>query len=56
MTKALFRLIVSHTVYVVHAINGDRGLQVILDTTTETFPAIDAEFLQILKSVRKQID
>jgi len=46
----------SHTVYVVHAINRDRGLQIILDTTTETFPTIDAEFLQILKSVRKQID
>jgi hypothetical protein len=46
----------SHTVYVVHAINQDRGLQIILDTTTETFPTIDAEFLQILKSVRKQID
>lgn len=47
---------VSHTVYVVHAINGDSGLQIILDTTTETLPAIDAEFLQILKSLRKQTD
>ncbi len=44
---------VDHTVYVVHAINGDKGLQIILDTTTETFAALEAEFLQILKSIRK---
>lgn len=43
----------NHTVYVVHAINEDKGLQIILDTTTDTFPAIDTEFLQILKSIRK---
>jgi len=35
----------NHTVYVVHAINEDVGLQ--------TFPTIDTEFLQILKSIRK---
>jgi hypothetical protein len=43
----------NHTVYVVHAINGDKGIQIILDTTTETFATIDAEFLQILKSIRR---
>jgi hypothetical protein len=43
-----------HTVYVVHAINGDKGYQVILDTSTETFPAMDAEFLEILKSIQVQ--
>lgn len=43
-----------HTVYVVHAINEDKGLQIILDTTTDTFSTIDTEFLQILKSIRKQ--
>ncbi len=42
---------VNHTVYVVHAINEDKGMQIILDTTTETFPAIDTEFSQILKSI-----
>jgi hypothetical protein len=41
-----------HTVYVVHAINGDKGFQVILDTTTDTFGTIDAEFLAILHSLR----
>jgi len=43
----------NHTVYVVHAKNGDKGIQVILDTTTETFASMDGEFLQILKSFRK---
>jgi hypothetical protein len=43
---------VDHTVYVIHAINGDKGMQLILDTTTETFAALDPEFLQILKSFR----
>jgi hypothetical protein len=42
----------NHTVYVVHAINEDKGLQIIMDTTTDTFPTIDTEFLQILKSIR----
>lgn len=41
-----------HTVYVVHAINEDKGLQIILDTTTDTFSAMDTGFLQILKSIR----
>ena len=43
----------AHTVYVVHAKNGDKGVQIILDTTTETFTVMDPEFLQILKSIRK---
>lgn len=44
---------IDHTVYVVHAINGDKGIQIILDTSTGTFGTMDAEFLQILKSFRK---
>jgi hypothetical protein len=40
-----------HTVYVVHGINGKKGFQIILDTTTETFGAMDAEFLGILQSI-----
>ena len=43
-----------HTVYVVHAIHDDKGVQIILDTTTETLPEIEAEFLQILKSIANQ--
>jgi hypothetical protein len=42
-----------HTVYVIHAINGDKGIQIIMDTTAETFPSIDPEFRKILKSIRK---
>ena len=43
----------THTVYVVHAINGDKGMQIILDTTTQTFASMNGEFLQILKSFKK---
>ena len=43
----------SHTVYVVHAVDKDKGLQIILDATTEVFPELDAEFSQILKSIKK---
>ena len=42
-----------HIVYVVHAINGDKGIQIIMDTTADTFPSIDPEFRKILKSIRK---
>lgn len=44
---------IDHTVYVVHAINGDKGMQIILDTSTETFATLEPEFLQILKSFKK---
>lgn len=50
--KGTYTDALSHTVYVVHAIHEDKGIQIILDTTTETFPAIDNEFLQILKTIR----
>jgi hypothetical protein len=40
-----------HTVYVVHGINGSKGFQIILDTTTQTFAAMGAEFLGILQSI-----
>lgn len=66
MPNSLFRLAIAffalfhtdkynmgHTVYVVHAIDGDKGIQVIMDTTTDTFPSIDPEFRKILKSIRK---
>lgn len=42
-----------HTVYVVHAINDNKGIQIIMDTTTDTFPSIDPEFRKILKSIGK---
>lgn len=44
---------IDHTVFVVHAINNKKGIQIILDTTTSTFPALEDEFLAILKSLRK---
>jgi hypothetical protein len=42
----------AHAVYVIHAINGNKGFQVILHTTTDTFGTVDAEFLAILHSLR----
>jgi hypothetical protein len=50
--KGIYTDALPHTVYVVHAINGDKGFQVILDTTTDTFGTMDAEFLAILHSLR----
>jgi hypothetical protein len=41
---------IRHIVYVVHAINGDKGIQLILNTTAETFPIVDPDFLTVLKS------
>ena len=42
-----------HTIYVVHGINGNKGLQVICDATTNIFDKMEDEFLIALKSVRK---
>ena len=42
----------THIVYVVHAKNGDKGIQLILDTTSETFSLINPDFLAVLKSFR----
>jgi hypothetical protein len=50
--KGVYTDALPHTVYVIHAINGHKGFQVILDTTTDTFGAMDAEFLAILHSLR----
>ncbi len=40
-----------HTVYVIHAINNQKGLQIICDVTSELFEMIDAEFKATLKSI-----
>ncbi|MDP4218706.1 MAG: hypothetical protein Q8927_21125, partial [Bacteroidota bacterium] len=42
-----------HIVYVVHAINNKKGIQIILDTTTGTFDQIEPEFFEVLRSIRK---
>ena len=42
-----------HIVYVIHAINGDKGIQLILDTTSETFLLVNPDFLSVLESFRK---
>lgn len=42
-----------HTVYVVHGINGKKGLQFIFDVTTNILDKVDSEFLTTLKSIRK---
>jgi len=42
-----------HTVYIVHGINGEKGLQFIFDVTTNILDQVDNEFLTTLKSIRK---
>ena len=42
-----------HTVYVVHAINEKKGLQIICDVTTNILDKVEPEFLAALKSIRK---
>src|SRR6478609_4488787 len=43
----------NHTVYVIHGINGKKGLQFICDVTTNILDKVDGEFLTTLKSIRK---
>lgn len=43
----------SHTVFVIHAINRKKGIQIILDTTKDTFSKMEKEFLFVLRSIRK---
>ena len=42
-----------HTIYVVHGINGKKGLQFICDVTTNILDQVESEFLVTLKSIRK---
>jgi hypothetical protein len=42
-----------HTIYIVHGINGKKGLQFICDVTTNILDQVDNEFLTTLKSIRK---
>ncbi|HEY3874884.1 MAG TPA: hypothetical protein VGM92_05375 [Candidatus Kapabacteria bacterium] len=41
-----------HTVYVVHLIDENWGVQIICDATTEVFPICQPEFLKFLRSIR----
>ncbi len=41
-----------HTIYVVHAINKNKGMQIVLDTTAQTFAEIEEEFISVLRSLR----
>jgi hypothetical protein len=42
-----------HTIYIVHGINGKKGLQFICDVTTNILDKVENEFLVTLKSIRK---
>ena len=42
-----------HTVYVLHAINNKKGLQIFFDVLTGLFEDLDAEFKYTLKSIKK---
>lgn len=43
-----------HTVYVLHLINGKKGIQMIFDITSELFEKYKSEFLETIKSIRKK--
>jgi hypothetical protein len=43
-----------HTVYVIHAINNGKGLQIFFDVLTELFNELDNEFKLTLKSIKKE--
>lgn len=40
-----------HTVYVMFFVNGDKGVRIICDSTTEVFNKIEQELISILKTV-----
>ena len=42
---------IEHTVYVIHIINNNKGVQVILDMTSEVFVKYEKEFLKTMKSL-----
>ncbi len=42
-----------HTIYIVHATNEGKGIQIICDVTTNIFGKVGPEFLLTLKSIRK---
>ena len=42
-----------HTIYIVHAISNKKGIQVIMDTTSNILDQVDSEFLSALKSIRE---
>lgn len=41
-----------HTIYVIHAVNNDKGIQVIFDVLTTFFDKLDPEFKVTLKSLK----
>jgi hypothetical protein len=43
-----------HTLYVIHAINNNKGLQIIFDVLTVLFEDLDPEFKITLKSIKKE--
>jgi len=43
----------SHNTYRIYAINGDKGIQIIFDSTTSVFDIADKEFRRTIKSIQK---
>jgi hypothetical protein len=41
-----------HTIYVVHLIDENWGMQIICDATTDVFPQCEPEFLKFLRSIK----
>ncbi len=43
---------IAHTVYVVHLIRNSKGVQIIMDITSDLFPEYETEFTSALKSIK----
>lgn len=43
---------IEHTIILIHALNSGKGMQVIMDITSELYPQIQGEFKKALKSLR----
>ncbi len=43
---------IPHTLYIVHLIEKQKGIQVIMDITTELLPKVEPEFLKIVGSIK----
>jgi hypothetical protein len=41
-----------HTIYIVHLIDENWGVQIICDATSDVFPKCDSEFLKFLRSIK----
>lgn len=42
-----------HTVYIVHAVYKNKGVQIIMDSTTDVFHLVEDEFIAVMQSIKE---